>query len=181
MEGGSTELVWKTMGASTVRIDPLGKTELSGSRQIRPLVTTTYVMTATKGSATASAEVTVTVTPRPAAPASPAIPAPSPPPIRSAPQPVTGHVGKPVRLEITVIETVRMTIHVDGVTGSTEKYSPGIQTIHADQRIRIRFPNAGAVRFTLNGAALGPVCSRGRICDVEFTPKGARIIEQIGK
>lgn len=60
--GGKTQLTWSSQNAASVRIDPqIGPVNLSGTLQIAPANTTTYVATATDAAgATKTASVTVT-------------------------------------------------------------------------------------------------------------------------
>ncbi len=59
--GESATLSWITEGADAVNITEIGSVEGSGSRTVTPSQTTTYVMTATRGTATVQSSVTVTV------------------------------------------------------------------------------------------------------------------------
>jgi hypothetical protein len=62
-QGQNSTLIWDVTNADTVSITSLGNVVLAGSMQVTPPVTTTYVLTATKGSLTATQSVTITVTP----------------------------------------------------------------------------------------------------------------------
>lgn len=59
--GESSTLSWITEGADAVTITNVGSVEGSGSRSVAPTQTTTYVLTATRGSASVQSSVTVTV------------------------------------------------------------------------------------------------------------------------
>lgn len=59
--GESTTLSWIAEGAESVTITEVGGVEASGSRVVSPTQTTTYVLTATKGTASVQSSVTVTV------------------------------------------------------------------------------------------------------------------------
>ncbi len=59
--GESATLSWITEGADAVNITGVGSVEGSGSRAVNPTQTTTYVLTATRGTATVQSSVTVTV------------------------------------------------------------------------------------------------------------------------
>jgi hypothetical protein len=60
--GQSSTLAWQVVNAETVTISSLGNVPLTGSRQVQPPQTTTYVLTATGGGTTVTAQVTITVT-----------------------------------------------------------------------------------------------------------------------
>lgn len=59
--GESSTLSWIAEGADAVNITGVGSVEGSGSRSVSPTQTTTYVLTATRGTATVQSSVTVTV------------------------------------------------------------------------------------------------------------------------
>ncbi len=59
--GQSSTLSWQVTNADSVSISTLGSVALSGSSPVSPTVTTTYVLTATRGTQTATASATVTV------------------------------------------------------------------------------------------------------------------------
>jgi hypothetical protein len=71
-QGQNSTLIWQVSNADTVNITSLGSVVLASSAQVTPPVTTTYVLTATKGSLTATQSVTITVTPATVAPPPPA-------------------------------------------------------------------------------------------------------------
>jgi hypothetical protein len=59
--GQSSTLSWQVTNADTVSITSLGSEPLNGSAQVSPAVTTTYVLTATRGSQSTQASATVIV------------------------------------------------------------------------------------------------------------------------
>lgn len=59
--GESTTLSWITEGADSVTITDVGSVEAAGSRTVTPMQSTTYVLTATKGTASVQSSITVTV------------------------------------------------------------------------------------------------------------------------
>jgi len=59
--GGTSTLSWQVTNADVVNITTLGDLPLSGSRAVSPTTTTTYQLTATKGSAVVTSTVTVSV------------------------------------------------------------------------------------------------------------------------
>ncbi len=59
--GESATLSWITEGADAVNITGVGSVEGSGSRSVSPTQTTTYVLTATRGTASVQSTVTVSV------------------------------------------------------------------------------------------------------------------------
>jgi len=60
--GGSTTLTWNVTNATTASISPgIGVVPLTGSKQVTPTATTTYVITASGAGGSATANVTVTV------------------------------------------------------------------------------------------------------------------------
>jgi hypothetical protein len=59
--GTATTLQWAVTNADSVSISTLGDVPLVGSRELRPSVTTTYVLTATNASGSTTAQVTVNV------------------------------------------------------------------------------------------------------------------------
>lgn len=59
--GESTTLSWITEGAESVTITEVGEVEAAGSRSVTPTQTTTYVLTATRGTASVQSTVTVTI------------------------------------------------------------------------------------------------------------------------
>jgi hypothetical protein len=59
--GQSSTLSWQVANADSVSISTLGSVALTGSSPVSPSVTTTYVLTATRGAQTATASATVTV------------------------------------------------------------------------------------------------------------------------
>ena len=66
-EGQTVNLKWAIVNASEVRIDPaIGAVSLSGTHDVTPGKTTTYVLTAKGAGGSATAKVTVTVGPDPA-------------------------------------------------------------------------------------------------------------------
>ncbi len=75
-QGQNSTLLWQVSNADTVNITTLGNVALASSAQVTPAVTTTYILTATKGSLTSTQSVTITVTP----------------PVTTPPPPVTGAV-----------------------------------------------------------------------------------------
>ena len=100
--GGSTQLSWEVEGAETVEIDQgLGKVKEKDSSYVRPERTTTYTLTARKGTAVAtkSLEVLVgTASPSPSPSPTPT-PSPSPSPSPSptpTPSPSPGNCGQTV-------------------------------------------------------------------------------------
>jgi hypothetical protein len=60
-QGESVTLSWITEGADAVNITNVGSVEAAGSRSVTPTQTTTYVLTATRGTASVQSTVTVTV------------------------------------------------------------------------------------------------------------------------
>ena len=64
--GQVATLIWQVQNADTVTISGIGTVALSGTSQIAPTATTTYVITATKGSISVSATAAVQVNPAPA-------------------------------------------------------------------------------------------------------------------
>jgi hypothetical protein len=64
-EGESALLTWQVTGADKVVVTDLGNVPFSSFFRVAPPVTTTYQLTATKGSNVVYASVTVTVVPRP--------------------------------------------------------------------------------------------------------------------
>lgn len=60
-QGQSSTLSWITEGADAVTITNVGSVEAAGSRSVSPTQTTTYVLTATRGTASVQSTVTVTV------------------------------------------------------------------------------------------------------------------------
>jgi hypothetical protein len=62
-QGQSSVLGWQVVNADSVTITSLGNVALTGSAQVSPPTTTTYTLTATRGSQTATANITVTVNP----------------------------------------------------------------------------------------------------------------------
>lgn len=62
-QGQSSTLSWAVTGADTITITTLGNVIAAGSSPVSPQVTTTYVLTAIKGTLTATQSVTITVTP----------------------------------------------------------------------------------------------------------------------
>jgi len=63
--GGTTTLSWQVRDAEIVFIREIGNVPLVSSGQVSPAVTTTYQLTATRGSQVVSTSVTVTVIPKP--------------------------------------------------------------------------------------------------------------------
>src|SRR5207245_302288 len=61
--GQSSTLAWQVINADTVSITSLGSVALNGSQGVTPPATTTYTLTATRGTQTATAIATVTVNP----------------------------------------------------------------------------------------------------------------------
>jgi hypothetical protein len=59
--GESTTLSWITEGADSVTITNVGSVEAAGSRSVTPMQSTTYVLTATRGTASVQSSLTVTV------------------------------------------------------------------------------------------------------------------------
>jgi biopolymer transport protein ExbD len=59
--GQSSTLSWQVTNADTVSITSLGSVALTGAQAVSPAVTTTYILTATKGSVSTTAAATVTV------------------------------------------------------------------------------------------------------------------------
>ena len=59
--GQSSTLSWQVINADTVTITTLGSEALSGSAPVTPSATTTYILTATRGSQSTTATATVTV------------------------------------------------------------------------------------------------------------------------
>jgi hypothetical protein len=59
--GQSSTLSWQVTNADSVSITSLGSVALTGSQAVSPTVTTTYILTATKGSTSTTAAATVTV------------------------------------------------------------------------------------------------------------------------
>ena len=59
--GESSTLSWTVINADTVAITSLGNVALTGSRAVTPPTTTTYTLTATRGTQTVTAQATVTV------------------------------------------------------------------------------------------------------------------------
>ena len=70
--GQASTLFWQVTGADTVTISSLGSVVPAGSVQVTPSATTTYILTATKGSLTSTQSVTITVTPATTPPSTPA-------------------------------------------------------------------------------------------------------------
>ncbi len=70
-QGASSTLSWAVTGADTITITALGNVIAAGSAPVTPQATTTYVLTATKGTLTASQSVTITVTPTTPPPTNP--------------------------------------------------------------------------------------------------------------
>jgi len=59
--GESSQLSWHVINADTVSISTLGNEALNGSAPVTPSATTTYILTATRGSQSVTAPATVTV------------------------------------------------------------------------------------------------------------------------
>ena len=59
--GQSSQLSWQVINADTVSISTLGNEALNGSAPVTPSATTTYILTATRGSQSVTAPATVTV------------------------------------------------------------------------------------------------------------------------
>lgn len=66
-KGDTATLLWRTTGASTIRIEPqVGAVNASGSTVVTPATTTTYTLTAASGTDVVTAQATVTVVDPPA-------------------------------------------------------------------------------------------------------------------
>jgi len=109
--GQSSTLAWNVENATTVTISTLGTVNLTGSQDVKPATTTTYVLTATNkaGSTTANATVTVTPVTQPGNPVTLAACTATP---STAAKP-----GDPVVIAYTATNATGLTI--SGVTGAS--------------------------------------------------------------
>jgi hypothetical protein len=109
--GQASTLTWTVENATTVSIATLGTVQLTGSQDVRPTQTTTYVLTATNNTGTVTANATVTVTGAPPVTNPITLTACSAAPATSA------KPGDPVVLSYTAANATALTI--SGVPGAT--------------------------------------------------------------
>jgi|SRR5579863_876776 len=113
----------------------------------------------------------------------PAVPAESnhttqPPTTQPLASPVETVAGPAaVRAEFSVAEPVWVSIKTDGNRAFTGTLEPnGIKQLAASKKITVLVGNAGGLKITLNGKAVGPLGPDGEIRLLVLTPAGAHVV-----
>jgi cytoskeleton protein RodZ len=108
------------------------------------------------------------------------VPPPPPPPTPAPSEPVVASdAAGAVRVAFTSSEPVWVSIKSDGTrtySGTIEGQEP--RQFDAARKMVVLVGNAGALKISLNGKAVGPFGSAGEIRLVMFTPEGAHVIQR---